>query len=55
MMKGVKIIKFTKNLLVQNFPIPSATSDEVLIKVLYAAMNPSDIYFSKGSSSIEIY
>ena len=49
-MRGVKIIKHSKRLTVENYPIPKppASPEEALIRVLYAPINPSDYYFYRG-------
>ena len=47
-MKAVHFLKYGEKLRLRNISIPSSNASQILVKVKYAPINPSDIYFSQG-------
>ena len=48
MMRGIRIIEYGKNINVGRIPIPTPNSNQVLIKMKAAPLNPADIGFMYG-------
>jgi NADPH:quinone reductase-like Zn-dependent oxidoreductase len=51
-MKALHIIKYGRFPVLENLPIPDIGDSDLLIKMKYAPINPSDIFFYQGKYSI---
>jgi len=47
-MKGAILKRYATRLAIEQLSMPTPGKDEVLLKMLYSPINPSDMYFVKG-------
>jgi hypothetical protein len=51
-MKALHIIKYGRFPVLENLPIPEIGDSDLLIRMKYAPINPSDLFFYQGKYSI---
>jgi NADPH:quinone reductase-like Zn-dependent oxidoreductase len=51
-MKAVHIAKYGRFPVLEHLPIPNLGTNDLLIKMKYAPINPSDLFFYQGKYAI---